>query len=199
MRRLSTFNTFPGEFDLLRIVSGKLRGRKLRTRKGQTARPTLEKTRESIFNILQSRCNLTEYEALDLFAGSGALGFEAFSRGAARVVFTEIDRAWFALLRSNIQLLSLGDHCSASMTDALRWLQKTSLTGPPKLFLLDPPYRSDLAQKTLDLLGGRNDVPEDSIIVLETTREKELVYPDRIRIFRQKIFGGTRVDFAGIS
>jgi len=183
---------------LLRIVSGKLKGRRLRTLDGQTARPTLEKTRESIFNSLQSRYNLSDFEALDLFAGSGALGFEAFSRGAEKVVFTEIDRSWFTLLQSNIQLLSLAGHCSAHLTDALRWLRKAKFAKRPLLFLLDPPYQGDLAQQTLDLLQNRRDIPENSIIVLETSRDKELAYADHFHVFREMTVGRTRVDFMEI-
>jgi len=183
---------------LLRIISGKLKGRKLRTLKGQSTRPTLEKTRETIFNILQSRLDLTRYEAYDLFAGSGALGFEAFSRGADQVTFIENNRASYTLLKSNIDSLSLSNHCSTTFIDAIRWIKSANWTGKSKLFLLDPPYQSDLLQSVINELGRSPDIPENSAIVLETEKQKEISYPDHFQLFRQKMFGKTRIDFIEI-
>lgn len=198
MPQLNTYNTSPGKTGLLRIVSGKFRGRKLRTIKGQSTRPTLDKTRETIFNILQSHCDLSSYEAFDLFAGSGALGFEALSRGAERVVFTEINRACISLLKSNIQTLSIEKQCAVYSTDAVKWIGRSRWAGGPKLFLLDPPYQSNLAQKVVDLLGRCDTIPGGSIIVLETLKEKSIAYADHFQPFRQKILGKTRVDFLEI-
>jgi len=195
---LNIFNIFPGKSALLRIVSGKLKGRKLRTLKGMTTRPTLEKTRETIFNILQSRFKLETFEAFDLFAGSGALGFEAYSRGVSRVHFLEIDRQCYDILKTNIQTLSLNDHCSIFLNDATKWIVNRRWDSRPKLFLLDPPYKSDLAQKTIHALSQIEQMQGQSVIMLETEREKQMVYPEHFQLIRQKIFGKTRIDFIEI-
>lgn len=194
----SISNNFPGNNTLLRIISGKLRGRKLKTLKGSHTRPTLEKTRETIFNILQSRCNLVLFEAIDLFAGSGALGFEAYSRGVKRVVFIDNDRSCQTLLKTNVDQLSLAGHCSIILIDAKRWLKEVKWAGDPVLFFLDPPYKSDLAQAAVDILGQDTGVPIESIIVIETEKGKALDYPEHFQLFRQKFFGKTRIDFIEI-
>ncbi len=183
---------------MLRIISGKLRGRKLRTLKGTNTRPTLEKTRETIFNILQSRFKLESYEAFDLFAGSGALGFEAYSRGATRVQFLETDRHCVKNLKSNIQDLSLTSHCSISLKDATQWIKSGRWSGRPKLFLMDPPYQSDLAQKVIQTLGQEKLMPAHSVIVLETEKDKPINYPEHFELIKQKIIGKTRIDFIEI-
>lgn len=184
---------------MLRIISGKLRGRKLKTLKGKTARPTLEKTREAIFNILQNRYDLGRFEACDLFAGSGALGFEAFSRGVKKIIFTDIERSCVTLLKSNIQLLGLERDCSVTLTHALSWIKKTDWSASSKLFLLDPPYQSDLAQSTIDLLGQSSLIPTDHVIVLETEKNKEILYPEGFELVKQKQFGITRLDFVEVT
>jgi 16S rRNA (guanine966-N2)-methyltransferase len=195
----SIFNTFHGNAHLVRIISGKLKGRKLKTLKGTTTRPTLAKTRETIFNILQSRFELEAYEAFDLFAGSGALGFEAYSRGAARVQFLETDRQCYKVLKSNIQSLLLTDHCSISLKDATQWVKGGKWSGgPKKLFLLDPPYKSELAQKIIHTLGQVILMPAQSVIVLETEKDKQMDYPELFQLIKQKVIGKTRIDFIEI-
>lgn len=195
---MSTFSIFPGKFLLLRIISGKLKGRKLQTLKGLTTRPTLEKTRETIFNILQSRFKLELYEVFDLFAGSGALGLEAYSRGASRVFFIETDRRCYKNLKSNIETLSLTNYCSIFLNDATEWIRSHQWSSKPKLFLLDPPYKSDLAQKVIHTLSQREQNLDRSIIVLETEKEKQMLYPQHFQLIKQKIFGKTRIDFIEI-
>ena len=192
------FNTSPGKIGLLRIVSGKLKGRRLPILKGQTTRPTLEKTRETIFNILQSRFRLDAFEAFDLFAGSGALGFEAYSRGVSKVHFLETDRRCYQIIQSNILRLSLADHCSISLNDATQWIKGVIWTGGPKLFLLDPPYKSDLAQNILHTLARTSQIPAQSIIVLETEKDKQFEYPTHFQLIKQKKTGKTRIDFIEI-
>ncbi len=191
-------NIFLGNSALLRIISGKLKGRKLQTLKGLTTRPTLEKTRETIFNILQSHYDLSSFEAVDLFAGSGALGFESYSRGVKNVTFIEIDRSCQKLLKSNVEHLLLAKYCSIIMIDAKRWLKRVQWIGDPQLFLLDPPYQSDLAQAVVDILACDTRIPALSIIVLETEKEKEMIYPKHFQLFRKKVIGKTRIDFIEI-
>jgi len=180
---------------LLRIISGRLKGKKLKTPKGSQTRPTLEKTRDALYNVLQSRYPLEAYEAFDLFSGSGALGFEAYSRGAQKVFFFENNRQGYRQLRQNVALLSLESCCTVYNTDTIQWLKNQSWQGGPKLFLLDPPYQTELAQKTIDIIASKGKSLAESLLVIETEINVAFDYPVFFHLFQQKIFGKTRLDF----
>lgn len=180
---------------MLKITSGKLKGRKLLTARGIVARPTLEKTRAAIFDTLQSRFCLKHYVVYDLFAGSGALGLEAFSRGASKARFFESDRRTFVLLLKNIKNLSLENWCEVLFEDAIKWLKRQTWDITPKLFLLDPPYDTTLAQQAIDILSRQKKFLLNSLIVLETEKEHEVRLPNDFFVFRRKQFGKTRLDF----
>ena len=180
---------------MLRIISGKYKGYKLAAPKGAGTRPTLEKTREIIFDILSSRFKLEAFEAIDLFAGSGALGIEALSRGVCKVLFVEINRSNCRLIQKNIEKLDAMSQCSVWKNDALKWIQLRDWSSFPKLFFLDPPYDSALAQRTVDLITAPQVSLEKSLLVLETNKEKTITYRNNVKLFRQKVVGNTRLDF----
>lgn len=121
----------------MRIVSGTAGGRRLVVPDGTTTRPTTDRVREATFNVLFSMNAIENATFVDLFAGSGALGLEALSRGAAHVTFVERDRAALAALRTNIETLGFGDQSTILATDALRWLPNA---GHFDVMLVDPPY-----------------------------------------------------------
>lgn len=136
----------------MRIIAGAWRGRALAAPPGRTTRPTSDRARETLFSMLQSRLGSFEGLAVaDLFAGTGALGLEALSRGAASCTFVESDRAALGMLRANVARLG------ADARSDLR-AQSVEHAGPPRapcdLVLLDPPYDSALAQLALDKAGG---------------------------------------------
>jgi 16S rRNA (guanine966-N2)-methyltransferase len=124
----------------MRVVAGALGGRRLKAPRGETTRPTADRVREALFSMLG---DLTGASVLDLFAGSGALGIEALSRGAARAVFVEKDRRALAVLHENLQALGLAeDVAEVRHSDALRVLKDAPSSGDTyDLVLLDPPYR----------------------------------------------------------
>ncbi len=136
---------------MLRIIAGQWRGRKLKAPAGETTRPTADRTRETLFSMLTSRLgSFEDLAVLDLFAGSGALGLEALSRGAARCVFVEHDRAAIDVLRANIRSLD------ADAIAELRTSSALALGIPPQRFdvvLIDPPYASGAGAVALDKLG----------------------------------------------
>ena len=134
----------------VRIIGGAWRSRILRFPAARELRPTPDRVRETLFNWLGQR--LDGLSCLDLFAGSGALGFEALSRGAARVVMVERDRTVAASLKENAKMLAAG-HAEVVMADALRYLE-TSAERFDVAFL-DPPYASDLAARALQVLPAR--------------------------------------------
>src|SRR5438874_2516489 len=128
----------------MRIVGGELRGRVLQAPPGQDTRPTSEKVREAIFNILP---DLMDREVLDLFAGTGALGLEALSRGAEHVTFVEKSRNVAQVLKANIDKLALADRTRVVTGDALQMIKRPLAQRPYSLVFLDPPYKSDLATR----------------------------------------------------
>lgn len=124
----------------LRVIGGMLRGRRILTRELPGLRPTTDRVRESLFNILEARIGLEDLSTLDLCAGSGALGIEALSRGAARCDFVEKSRRTAELIDRNVKELGLEDRSRVIVDDALRYLKRTEKKYD--LILSDPPYRA---------------------------------------------------------
>ena len=150
----------------MRLIAGQWRGRKLQTPAGDTTRPTADRTRETLFSMLVSR--LGSFEGLsvaDLFAGSGALGLEALSRGAASCIFVEQDAAAIRALRANIANFQATSACDVRASSALA-------LGPAKapldLILLDPPYGTGAGEVALDKLRRLGWIGEATWISLET-------------------------------
>lgn len=134
----------------MRIISGEWRGRKLAAPKGDATRPSADRTRETLFNMLVSRIGPFDGLAVaDLFAGSGALGLEALSRGAASCLFVEQDRAALDAIRANIAAL---DARARTSVDAGSVMGLRPATTPYDLVLLDPPYGTGAAGVALDRL-----------------------------------------------
>jgi 16S rRNA (guanine966-N2)-methyltransferase len=124
----------------MRVVAGEFGGRSIVAPGGTATRPTTDKVREAVFNSLGSSGLVDGAVVADLFAGSGALGIEALSRGAARCTFVERDRAALAALRANVASLGVDDRSSVVVDDALVWL---GAARGLDLLLVDPPYRFD--------------------------------------------------------
>jgi len=123
----------------MRIIAGRFRRRGLHAPKGHLTRPTTDRARESLFNIVESRLELDGAEVLDLFAGTGALGLEAISRGAETAIFVEQDPAVLKFARMNAEELGVARQCQFFRSDAVSYLERYS--GPPfDLILADPPY-----------------------------------------------------------
>ena len=150
----------------MRIIAGEWRGRKLQTPAGDATRPTSDRTRETLFSMLVSRLGGFEGLAVaDLFAGSGALGLEALSRGAASCLFVEQDAAAVRSLRANIAALRAQDR---SEVRAASVLALGPAKGPLDLLLLDPPYASGAGAVALDKLARLGWVGPASWVSLET-------------------------------
>ena len=155
----------------MRIVAGEWRGRKLTAAKGDVTRPTADRMRETLFSILTSR--LGSFEGLrvaDLFAGSGALGLEALSRGAAHCLFVEHDRASVAAIRANVDTLGAAQRATI---DAGSVMHLAAAREPIDLLLLDPPYRTGAGEVALDRLLRLGWIGEATWIALETAFDEE--------------------------
>lgn len=167
----------------MRVVAGEHRGRRLVAPAGTGTRPTSDRVREAIFNVLTSAAGgLDGYRVLDLFAGSGALGIEALSRGAAHVTFVEQARAAAATVRRNLDELGIGeDRATVVVGDALRHV---AVEAPVDLVLADPPYAFDAWPALLARLDAE-------LAVLESDREPPLTPP--WECVREKRYGTTVV------
>ncbi|HSL91736.1 MAG TPA: 16S rRNA (guanine(966)-N(2))-methyltransferase RsmD [Candidatus Limnocylindrales bacterium] len=176
----------------MRIVAGKWRGRPLRAPKGLAVRPTSDRVREAIFDILGG--GVEGASVLDLFAGSGALGLEAISRGASRGVFVESDPAAFGFLRKNIESLGAGE-AEAILLDyrqALRRLGARSMRFD--LVFLDPPYGKGLAADAAARLSRAEIVaPGGTVAVEEAVRTPEAAFPEAWELSADRRYGDTRV------
>jgi 16S rRNA (guanine966-N2)-methyltransferase len=155
----------------MRIVAGQWRGRKLAAPQGDTTRPTADRTRETLFSMLVSRLGSFEGLAVaDLFAGSGALGLEALSRGAASCVFVEQDAPAIRALRQNIAALRAQPLCDVRATSVLAL---GPVRQPLDLILLDPPYGSGAGAVALDKLARLGWIGEATWVSLETAADEE--------------------------
>ena len=155
----------------MRIVAGEWRGRPLVAPQGDTTRPTADRTRETLFSMLVSRLGSFEgLEVADFFAGSGALGLEALSRGAAKCIFVEQDAAAIRALRANVANLRAAAQCDVRASSVLT-------LGPAKapldLILLDPPYGTGAGAVALERLARHGWIGEATWVSLETAADEE--------------------------
>src|SRR5467141_5211372 len=135
---------------LLRIIAGEFKGRRLKTPAGRTVRPTGDRVKEAWFSILQQ--SIPAARVLDLFSGSGALGFEALSRGAVSVDFVETHRVSLTAIKANVEALAVEDRVTIHRSDALRVAERLQ-PAQYDLAFADPPYASDAAARLVELYG----------------------------------------------
>lgn len=157
----------------MRIIAGEWRSRPLVAPVGDATRPTADRTRETLFSMLTSRLGSFEGLAVgDLFAGSGALGLEALSRGAAHCLFIEQDAGALRALRKNIANLRAHARCEVRATSAMAL---GSASAPLDLVLMDPPYGTGAGAVALDKLSRLGWIAPSSWISIETSRDEETV------------------------
>lgn len=175
-----------------RIISGGAGGRRLRTPTGDGTRPTSDRVREALFSSLEARGLVDGAHVMDLYAGSGALGLEAASRGAASVLLVESDRSACGVIRANITDLRVaGARLQAGTVE-------TALDAPPTLrydlVLADPPYDvpEDSLARVLDLLITRDWLAEEAVVVVErSSRSPEPTWPTGLVAAGSKSYGET--------
>jgi len=184
----------------VRIVSGKLRGRNIETPSGRSTRPTSDQTRESIFNILKHAewaPPLDGAIVADIFAGSGALGLEAISRGAAFCLFAETEPKARAAIRANIQKMKISEDTRLHRYDATKLkIAPGNMRGKFTHIFMDPPYNKDLWKPVLSRIIQQNILADDGVIILEESVEAE-VEPRGFEILHDKSWGAARVLFLG--
>ena len=151
----------------MRVITGKVRGRKLQTPSSYDIRPTADNVKEALFNILQF--DVEGRRVLDLFAGTGQLGIECLSRGAAEVTFVDKDRRAAGIVRDNLKIC--GFDAEVIQMDALKYL---SGCGQYDLIFVDPPYDSGLYAPVLQIINSVDILSDGGIIICETRRETAL-------------------------
>ncbi len=180
----------------MRIIGGKFSGRQIIAPKGLISRPTTDRTRESLFSILSSRedFNFEGARAIDLFAGSGALGLEALSRGASGCLFVETDAGARGAIRENIEALSLFGCTRIHRRSAASLGDKPASAGEPfTLGFLDPPYRQDLAGPALTTLAQGGWLAPGALIVVEQTKDEPPVAADGFTEADRRTYGETQI------
>ena len=183
----------------MRIVGGRFKGRSLVTPDGQNTRPTSDRAREAIFNILAHADwapDLDGARVMDVFAGSGALGFEALSRGAAFCLFVDTDDAARGAIRDNVESLSLFGTTRVHRRDAAQLGPRPGSHAEAfDLVFLDPPYRKGLGEKALDALRSGNWLSENAIIVFERAADEDDFVTEVWDKINTKIYGAAQVLF----
>lgn len=175
----------------LRVVGGSLRGRKLEV-PDRGVRPTSERAREAIFDIL-GPARTAGAAVLDLYAGTGALGIEALSRGAARSDFVERDRDVARLLRENLAALGLSDRSRVVTADLDRGELPAELRGPWSLVFLDPPYAGEGGARWLARLANLSWVLEGGLVVYEHRSGSTVPPPPGLALAVERAYGDTAV------
>ena len=175
----------------MRVIAGKFKGRKLFGPKGDSFRPTLDRVKESVFNVLGQ--DLVDSNVLDLFCGSGALGIEAISRGAIRATFVDFDSKVMNLARKNIQNLGLEKKAKFQQMDVFDFLNKhKNLTYD--IILADPPYDKLYGTQICADILVNNVLKSRGIVVLERGKKEE-VSAEGYHMAKNLSFGQTEVDF----
>jgi 16S rRNA (guanine(966)-N(2))-methyltransferase RsmD len=179
--------------DAMRITAGSLRGRRLAAGRGKAIRPTSSRVREAIFNLLQDR--IDGARVLDLFAGAGALGIEALSRGAISVLFVDSSRTAKKTIEENLKQLEIGEHGQVFCSEVKKTIGALSQSGERfQVIFIDPPYGKGMAEDSLQAIAQGSILSQDGIVLVEHDKREQI--DDEYGILRLKTskrYGDTRV------
>lgn len=182
----------------MRIVGGELRGRRLVSPDDKAVRPTSDRTREALFNVLAhgdfGAFDLREARVLDLFAGTGALGLEALSRGASHALFVDESAASRGLIRENAETLGVTGRIKLYRRDATKLGPREGSAGPAfNLIFADPPYKKGLGEKALLSALEGDWIAPDAVIVLEEDASADISIPDGLVEIDRRSYGITQI------
>ncbi len=182
----------------LRVISGVCKGRKLKSVRGIKTRPTADRVKESLFNIIALK--IPDAMVLDLFAGTGALGIEALSRGAKYAVFIESNKKALSVINENILLCQMSGKAKTIQWDIAKNLNCIDSTNPPfDIVFMDPPYKENVITKTIDNLRKTGALKKETDIIFEHSAEEILQEEvTRYRILDQRQYGKTAFSFLRI-
>ena len=180
----------------MRIVAGRHKGRRLTAPDGRDTRPTSDRVREAVFNILEHGFDwrgLDGAQVADIFCGTGALALEALSRGAEHAVLVDDNREAWEAARQNIEALDETTNVTVLRNDATQPMPRPR--HPVDLAFLDPPYRSDMARPALEALRDGGWLADDAICVVEQAEASLFDTPAGFQIVDERRWGDTRVFF----
>ncbi len=176
----------------MRVISGSARGAKLKTIEGNDTRPTTDKVKGAIFNILAN--DVYGKIVLDLYAGSGALGIEALSRGAAATVFVEKGAPAVDIIKKNLEHTKLSDKAKILKNDVFVALK--NITGKFDIIFLDPPYAAELADQTIKAIDEAKILAEGGIIIAETDEGQDVPGAvGEIELYDKRKYGRININF----
>ena len=156
----------------MRIIAGKAKGTKLYTLEGENTRPTLDRVKESLFNIIQNK--IQDAIFLDLFSGSGAIGLEALSRGARKVIMCDNSKEACNIIKKNMEKTHFLENVEIYHMDFKNVLQN-KINEKLDIVFLDPPYKTDFAIKSIEYILKKDLLKEDSIIIIETDDKDRMI------------------------
>lgn len=174
----------------MRVISGSARGKKLVSLEGNNTRPTLDRVKESLFNILQF--DIADKDVLDLFAGSGAIGIEAISRGAKSAIFCDNSPEAIKIIKTNIENTRSTEKATVLNKDYLQALKYLSANNKKfDIIYLDPPYKTEFANIAIKEIIDLNLLSKDGIIILETDdiEKEKSIQREKIEIFDKRKYG----------
>lgn len=180
----------------MRVISGTARGLKLTAPEGMDTRPTLDRVKEALFSMLTPY--IIDAKILDMFAGSGALGIEALSRGGASAVFLDNAKSGEKAVIANLEKARLKDKAVVKNTDALDFLKHTDEKF--SLIFIDPPYGGGLYEKALDLIVKRDLLAKDGVIAVEWDMDvHEPVFTQKLVRFKDRSYGRVHITLLTLS
>ena len=180
---------------MIRIIAGEYRGRKLKVPQGMDIRPSSDQLREGLFNILSALADFESMIFLDLYAGTGALGLEALSRGAKKVIFVEASRKNMTVLKRNIESISPEQNCfELTLDSSAYWLSRFTDPGHPCVVFLDPPFSGNEYELILNKLTILPSIRAGSLIVVESNLSREILFPDALVQLKHRRYGSVTLD-----
>ena len=173
----------------MRVISGKARSLRLKTVEGMDTRPTQDRIKETLFNMIQHEIAGAEF--LDLFAGSGAIGIEALSRGCKHAVFVEKNKKAAACIRYNLIHTKLINDAQVLETDVISALRKLGAESRKFDYIfMDPPYRKMLEKQVLEYLSESTILSQDAVVIVESSLDTEFSYVEELgfSVIKEKIY-----------
>lgn len=178
----------------VRVISGSARGLKLNTPGDDRVRPTTDRVKESMFNIVQDW--VYDSQVLDLFAGSGALGIEALSRGASQAVFCDNSLDSIKIIKSNIEKARVADRSQIVSGDFKRCLRDMEAKNQSfDMIFVDPPYYKGLFEEVLDTIRACKILKKDGIVIVEHDAKRPIGQVEGLEVYKEKKYGITMLTF----
>lgn len=179
----------------MRIISGKARGTKLYTLEGENTRPTLDRVKESLFNIIQNKIPSCVF--LDLFAGSGSIGLEAISRGAEKAILCDKEKKAIEIIKKNVEKTHSEKQVELYQMSFEKLLE-TKLKEKIDIVYIDPPYKTKFATEALKIMLDKDLLKQETIIIIETDEEERIIEEINklsIEIIDQRKYGRANLIF----